>query len=411
MSNKQKTKTLQAEKIVEALEKAENINDLFGKDGIINRIIKPTAEAMMRAELTDHLGYSKYSSEGINSGNNRNGYYKKKVRSSAGDMELEVPRDRNGDFHPNFLDQYSICTNEIEEKIITMYSRGTTVRDIEATLEEIYAVTISPTLISTITDRVLPLVDEWQNRPLDKVYAIIYLDCIHIKQRCEGKVENIAIYIVMGIDLEGKKDILGFWTSSGGESSNYWLKVVTELKNRGVEDILICCFDGLNGFKEAIHSIYPKCDVQRCIIHQIRNTLKYISWKDRREFMKDLKTVYKADTKNQAEKNLEALEKKWNRKYAIAVKKWVDDWDDLSTYFDFTPEIRKLIYTTNIIEGFNRQIRKVTKNKGVFPTENAVKKMFYLATMDISRKWTQSVRGWKSILNQLAIKYEGRFTI
>lgn len=408
MKNKNNAQDLQAKKIAEQLEKAKNINDLFAENGLVENIIKPTIQEILQAELTEYLGYDKYDKTSKKTSNSRNGSYSKKIRSSAGDMNINVPRDRQGEFQPSFLDHYSVCTNELEKKIIHLYATGTTVRDIQRFLQEIYSVKISPTLISTVTDRVLPLVEEWQSRPLDSVYAILYLDCIHIKQKCEGEIKNTALYVVLGIKMNGEKEILGFWSSTGGESSNYWLKVVSELKNRGLEDVLIFCFDGLPGFKEAVQSVYPKCDIQRCVIHQIRNTLKYVGWKDRKEFMADLKTVYKAPTKEKAKANLAKLENKWESKYAIAIKSWVDNWDDLTTYFDFTPEIRKLIYTTNILEGFNRQLRKYTKTKSIFPTENSVKKTFYLTIMEITKKWKMPVRSWERILNQLAVRYEGR---
>jgi transposase-like protein len=254
----------------------------------------------------------------------------------------------------------------------------------------------------------MPVIEEWQSRGLEKVYIMVYLDCIHVKLRKDGKVRNTAIYTALGVDKEGKKHILGHWIGDGGEGSNYWLSVITDIKNRGTEDILICAVDGLKGFKEAIQSVYPDCIVQRCIIHQIRNSFKYVSWKDKKEFVKDLKTVYKAATLDEAEDNLLRLSDKWSNKYLLSVKSWEDNWEDLSQYFQFTPEIRRLVYTTNIIEGYYRQIRKVIKNKGVFPTKDSVRKMFFLATRDIIRKWTRPITNWPKIMNQLAIKFEGR---
>jgi transposase-like protein len=399
-----------AEKVAEELGKAKSINDFYGKDGIFAKLFSKTIEQMLQAEMDEHLGYQKHSSKGWNSGNSRNGSYSRKIKSSAGTDDIEVPRDRNGTFKSVLLGEYGIVSNEIEDKVLIMYARGMTTGDISASLADIYGIETSDTLISQITDKILPLVEEWQSRPLDSLYVMIYLDCIHVKLRRDGKVQNTAVYTVLAVDKEGKKDILGHWVGDGGEGSNYWLNVITDIKNRGVQDVLICSVDGLKGFDDAIHSVFPDCIVQQCIIHQIRNSLKYVSWKDRKEFVRDLKLVYKATTKEEAEVNLGKLTKKWSGKYQLSIKSWQDNWENLSQFFQFTPEIRRLIYTTNIIEGYYRQIRKVTKNKGVFPTEISIRKMFYLATRDIMRKWTKPISNWPKIMNQLAIKFEGRLS-
>lgn len=396
------------DQIQEELSKVKTVDDFFGRDGLIAKLIGPTMQEILNAEMDEHLGYGKYEVKGRNSGNSRNGAYSRKLKTSSGEIDVTVPRDRNSEFESNFLDKYSVCTNELERKILSMYSRGISTRDIHEEILDLYNVDISAGLVSNITDRVIPLVEEWRSRPLEKFYAIIYLDCIHVKLRRDGKVANTAIYIILGIDLEGRKDILGTWTGKGGEGSNYWLKVISDLKNRGVQDVLIACVDGLKGFSEAIHAVYPETDIQKCIIHQIRNSLKYVSWKDKREFMKDLKLVYKASTREEAENALLELSNKWTDKYGLSVKTWEDNWDELSTYFDYTPQMRKIIYTTNIIEGYNRQIRKVIKSKGMFPTEKSVLKMFYLINDDITKKWTMPIRDWNQILNQLAIRFEGR---
>jgi transposase-like protein len=400
-----------AERVQRELAKAESMDDFFGRDGIFARLFANTLEHMLEAELTDQLGYEPYEAKGRNSGNSRNGHYGKKVRTSGGDVTIQVPRDRNGEFEPKIVRKFASNTNELEEKIIGMYAKGMTTRDIQETLEDLYGVDVSAATISAITDKVWPLVEAWQNRPLAAIYPIVYLDAIHIKLRREGKIENVAVYIVLGIDLEGHRDVLGHWIGDGAEGANFWLSVLTDLQNRGVEDIFIVCIDGLAGFKEAIHSVFPQTLIQRCVIHQIRNSLKYVPWKDRKAFVADLKTVYKAATREEAEANLLRLAETWGDKYAIAVRSWETHWEDLATFFDFPAEIRRLIYTTNTVEGYNRQLRKITKNKASFPSPEAARKLLFLATRDITRKWTAPVRDWPKILNQLAIRFEGRFPI
>lgn len=399
------------EKVVEELSKAKSAEDFFGKDGIFSKLFARTIEQMLEAEVSEHLGYEKHSPKGYNSGNSRNGSYKRKLKTSLGEAEIEVPRDRNGEYKPQILRKYETTTSELEDRIVSMYAKGMTARDIQASLEDAYGMEISPSLVSKITDKILPLMEEWQNRHLDSVYAVVYLDCIHVKLRRDGKMQNTAIYIALGIDLEGRKQVLGHWVGDGGEGSNFWLKVITDLNNRGVKDILIACVDGLKGFKEAIHSVYPETIVQRCVIHQIRYSLKFVSWKDKKAFMGDLREVYQAATKEEAELNLEILSENWSSKYHIAVKSWQDSWEDLSQYFQFTEGIRKLIYTTNLLEGYNRMLRKVTKTRANFPTSESALKLMYLATRDIERKWTMSIQNWNLILSQLAIRFEGRLDL
>jgi len=341
-------------------------------------------------------------------GNNRNGYYKRKMRTSGGDAEIQVPRDRNGDFQSALLQKNS---NEIEQKILALYAKGMSTRDIQEMLEELYGIDVSAETISAITDKVWPLVEEWQNRPLMSQYAIVYLDAIHIKLRREGKIVTVAVYNVLAIDLEGHKDILGHWVGEGGEGANFWLSVVSDLQSRGVEDIFIAAIDGLSGFSDAIRSVFPETQVQRCIIHQIRNSLKYVIWKDRKAFTADLKKVYKAATREEAESNLLLLEEKWQDKYTAAIRSWQNHWNELSVYFDYPKDIRRLIYTTNAVEAYHRQLRKVTKNKGSFPTEQALRKLLYLANVNITKKWSAPLHNWPLILNQLAIRFEGRMKI
>ena len=422
MSTSKKTKLAQQQQhlpSVEAIQTelgtAESIDDFFGKEGIFARLFAGTLEAMLEAAPrglpSEELGYERYDAQGRNSGNSRNGKRTRNLRSSSGDQVIKVPRDRNGAYQPRLLEKHQTGSNEIEEKIIHLYAKGVSTRDIEETLEELYGIDVSAATISAITDKVWPLVEAWQNRPLAAIYPIIYLDAIHIKLRREGRVENTAVYTVLGVDLEGHKDVLGHWVGDGGEGANFWLSVVTDLQTRGVEDIFIACIDGLTGFKDAIHSVFPHTEIQRCVIHQIRHSLKYVAWKDRKEFIADLKTVYQAATREEAETKLLELAETWGDKYPLAVKSWENNWEDLATYFNYPAEIRRLIYTTNTIEGYYRQLRKVTKNKASFPTPEAVRKLFYLANQNITKKWTMPIQNWATILNQLAIRFEDRFPV
>lgn len=395
-----------AEEVAQELGKATSIDDFYGKDGIFAKLFSKTIEEMLEAELTSQLGYEPYQVEGRNSGNSRNGHYTRKMRTSGGDAEIKVPRDRNGEFQSALLKKNS---NEVEQKVIAMYAKGVSTRDIQDMLEELYGIDVSPDTISAITDKVWPMVESWQNRPLAPVYAMVYLDALHIKLKRDGKMATVAVYNVLGVDLDGHREILGHWIGDGAEGANFWLSVITDLQNRGVRDIFLAAIDGLSGFKDAIHAVFPKTRVQRCIIHQIRNSLKYVVWKDRKAFMADLKLIYKAATQEEAEANLIKLEETWSGKYGAAVRSWQNNWEDLSTFFEFPQEIRRLIYTTNTVEGYHRQLRKVIKNKGSFPTEQAVRKLLYLATMDITKKWDGPIINWQLILNQLAIRFEDRW--
>jgi transposase-like protein len=361
--------------------------------------------------LTDQLGYERYEAKGRATGNSRNGSYPKKVRTSTGEVEVNVPRDRNGEYEPQILRKYQTSSNELEDKIVAMYAKGMTTRDIEDHLRDLYGVEVSAATISTITGKVMPLVEEWQNRPLEAVYPVTCLDAIYYQIRKDHKVENRAIYIVLAVRLDGHKDVLGHWVGDGNEGASFWLAVVTDLKNRGVEDIFIACVDGLKGFKEAIQSVFPETVTQRCVIHQIRTSLKYVTWKDRKAFAADLKAIYQAPTRESAETALLQLAESWSEKYAIAVRSWENNWDELATMFDYTPEIRRLIYTTNLIEAYHRQLRKVTKNRAAFPSPDAARKLLWLAHRDIARKWTMPIPNWAIILNQLAIRFEDRFPI
>lgn len=400
-----------AERVQQELGSAKSLDDFFGKDGIFARLFADTLEQMLEAELTAYLGYEPHAPEGRNSGNSRNGSRSRKLRTSHGDMALQVPRDRNSSFHSPLLPAYQTSTNELEDKIIGLYAKGTSTRDIQSTLHELYGVDVSATTISTITDKVWSLVEAWQNRPLSSVYPIVFLDALHLKLRRESKVVTTAVYVVLGVDLEGRRDVLGHWVGDGAEGANFWLSVVTDLHARGVEDIFIACIDGLTGFKAAIQSVFPKTQIQRCVLHQVRQSLTYIAWKDRKAFVADLKAIYGAPTREAAETKLLQLGERWSEKYAVAVRSWEVNWEDLATMFDYPPAIRRLIYTTNTVEGYNRQLRKVTKTKGSLPSAEAARKLLYLVTRDITRKWTAPVFNWTQILNQLAIRFDGRFPI
>lgn len=396
------------EAIVEELLKAENLDELLSPEGVLKQVLGQTLEQMLQGEMTEHLGYEKYEARGRNSGNSRNGSYAKTLQTSNGDIRLEVPRDRNGEFEPQAVRKYETASNELEDKIIAMYAKGMTVRDIQTMLYEVYGAHVSASMISTITDKVWPLVEEWQNRPLEEVYPLVFMDAIHIRIRQDHQVQKTAVYVVLGITSEGKRDILGHWIGDGAEGAHFWLAVLNDLKTRGVQDILLASVDGLTGFPEAIETAFPQTRVQRCIVHQIRHTLKYVSYSDRKAFVKDLQAIYKAPTREAAEAALVKLDETWGERYPTSVRSWQDHWEELATFFDFGPEIRRLIYTTNGIEAYHRQLRKVTKNRGSFPTPEAARKLLYLAHRDIAAKWSRSIFKWTAILNELAIHFGER---
>lgn len=390
---------------------ARKFDDLVGREGLVAQMLKPLMQEMLNAEMTEHLGYPKHDSSGYLTGNSRNGSYQRTLRSSDGYLSLDIPRDRSGEFTPTLVTSYKQVSTELEQKIIALYAYGTSTKDIAEFLLETYGVEISEGFISQVTNAVLGLAKEWQARPLQAVYAIAYLDAIHIKCREDGRVVNKAVHVVMAYDLEGKKDILGHYISSGGEGAKFWLQVITDLKNRGVSDILIACVDGLSGFEQAIHGIFPQTTVQRCVVHAIRNSLAYIPHKLKSEFMDYLKPVYTATTKDEAEANLALLEDHWNEKYPMAVNIWKNNWEALSHYFSFSPEIRRMIYTTNAVESYNSILRKYTKNKRSFVSNEALQKVLYLATQKASERWDKCSPNWPTILNQFAIHFEGRVTM
>lgn len=380
----------------------ETVQDL---QEALKDLLGDTMEQMLKAELDEHLDYE-YGEKPL-SLNTRNGSSKKTVKSSYGNIDLNIPRDREGSFEPQALKKYQKDISNIESQIISMYAKGMTTRDISTHIKEIYGFGISESMVSKITNKILPTIEEWQNRPLEKVYPFVFLDAIHYHVRENNIVVKKAVYIALGYNTEGYKEILGMWVGEN-ESSKYWLFVLNQLKERGLEDILIVSTDNLSGFSQAIESVYPKTEIQKCVIHQIRNSTKFVSYRDIKELMKDLKTVYKASTEELALSNLDIFEEKWGKKYPMCVNSWRNNWAELATYFKYPEGIRKLIYTTNSIENFNRQLRKVTKNKTIFPSDYALQKSLYLAMVDASSKWTSRIRGWDQILSQLSIFFEGR---
>ena len=376
---------------------------------MLKDLLGETLQDMLESEMDEHLGYSKYDYRNKETEDSRNGYSAKTVTSSMGPIELDIPRDRNGEFEPQIVKKHQTDISTIEDQVLSMYAKGMTTRDISKHLQDVYGVDASAEMISHMTDRILPIAREWQNRPLERKYAIVYMDAVHFNVREDNRTVKKAVYVAIGIRVTGQKEVLGMWIG-GNESAKYWLGVLNEIKNRGTEDIMIVSVDGLTGFVDAIQAVFPKAEVQRCIVHQIRYSTKFISYKDRKEFVKDLKLVYKADTEEMAVVALDALEDKWGAKYPASVTSWRNNWPQLSVYFKYPPEIRRLIYTTNAIENFNRQLRKVTKAKSVFPTADALFKILYLAMSEATDKWTGKAWDWGQTLDQLYIYFEGRIS-
>ncbi len=399
-----------ANKFIE--EAATSLRDgkpLSGENGVLAPMIKKIIEKALESEFEEHMNHERNSR--TTDGNYRNGTTKKTVKSQYGGIEIETPRDRKGDFEPQIVKKRQIFLNdEIAGKIMSLYGLGMSYNDIQNHIKELYMVDIPPSTMTSITNKILPEIQEWQNRPLDSVYPFIYMDAIHYKIREDNKVVSKAVYIVLGINQDGKKEILGFYLNET-EGAKFWLQILTDLSNRGVNDILIACIDNLKGFSEAIESIYPNTDIQLCVIHQVRNSMKYVSYKDSKEVLSDLKKIYKALTLDSATKNLEEFSKKWSKKYPIVVKSWNSNWDHLSSYFKYPDEIRKKIYTTNIIESVNRQLRKATKTKGSFTSEDALKKLLFLTINNISSKWSQPFSHWSLTISQLSIFFEGRLDL
>lgn len=391
----------------ELLKEYKSPEDLLGKDGLLKELTKRLLEKAMDSELTHHLGYEKYSPAGKKSGNSRNGKSSKKIKGDFGEIPIEVPRDRNGDFNPQIIPKHQTRFDGFDDKIISMYARGMTTRDIQDHLQEIYGVEISADLVSTVTDAVLTDVKEWQSRPLDEVYPVLYLDATIVKVRSEGRVINKSAYLAIGINIEGLKDVLGIWLEQS-EGAKFWLKIMTELKNRGVRDIFIACVDGLKGFPEAIEATFPQAEVQLCIVHMIRGSLRFISWKDRKAVTGDLKTIYQAATEEQAQANLENFAQKWDGRYPTISRSWRANWQRIIPFFAYPEEIRRIIYTTNAIESLNNTLKKTIKNRTSFPNDEAAMKLLYLSLKNIQKKWTMPARFWGKALNQFAILYGNR---
>jgi putative transposase len=403
-------KIINKELIDNLLKGYKNPEDLIGENGLLKQLTKQLLERAMAAELTEHVGYEKHDPDGHHSGNSRNGTSAKTIKGSFGRLPLEVPRDRNGTFEPQIIEKHQTHFTGFDANIISLYARGLSTREIQQHLEEIYHVEVSPTLISQVTDAVIDEVKTWQNRQLEAVYPIMYLDAIQFKVRDGGHVRNKAVYLAIGVTMSGLKEVLGLWIAQT-EGAKFWLQVVTELKNRGVTDIFIACVDGLKGFPEAIESVFPQTEVQLCIVHLVRHSLNYVGWKERKEVARDLKTIYASATEAEAEQKLAEFSLKWDAKFPTIAKSWRSNWARVIPFFAHPPEIRRMIYTTNAIESLNMSLRKVTKARGSFPNDEAVFKLLYLALRNIAKKWTMSLSGWNGALNRFAIIYENRLPV
>jgi putative transposase len=402
-----KTSRVSPQVIEELAKTCTTAEDVFGNDGLFKELQKALLERMLAGELTTELGYDKNSAEGKNSGNSRNGYSEKTLKGEQGEVTINVPRDRNGDFEPKIISKHQTRFDGFDSKIISLYARGMSTRDIQEQLKDLYGVDVSATLISNVTNEVIDEVKTWQSRPLDKIYPIVYLDALVIKVQEDKRVINKAFYLAVGVGLDGEKELLGIWISQN-EGAKFWLSVLTELKNRGVEDIFIACVDGLTGFPDAIEAAFPQTQVQLCIVHMVRNSLRYVGWKDRKIIASDLKEIYGAKTVDEAELALASFSAKWDKQFPSISKSWRDKWHNITPFFAYPADIRKVIYTTNAIESINMSMRKVIKNKRVFPSDEAALKQLYLALRNISKKWTMPIRDWKAALNCFSIMFEER---
>jgi putative transposase len=397
---------IKPELIDELLKGYQKPEDLIGENGLLKQLTKAVLERALNAELTQHLGYEKHDPAGHKSGNSRNGTSAKTIKGDFGEIVLETPRDRNSTFEPQIVSKHQTRFDGFDDKILSMYARGMTTREIQGHLQEIYGVEVSPSLISEVTEAVMEEVKTWQNRPLEAIYGIVYLDALYVKMRHEGRVENRAVYVAIGVDLDGRKDVLGLWTS-GSEGAKFWLGVLTELKNRGVKDILIACIDGLKGFPQAIETVFPETRIQLCIVHMVRASLHYVNWKERKRVAADLKAIYRAATEPQAAQELDDFIAKWGERYQAIGKLWRDNWDRVTPLFDFPAEVRRIIYTTNAVESLHMSLRKIIKTRGSFPSEEAALKLLYLALQNVSAKW-DLVQQWKQALNQFEILWGER---
>ena len=401
---------IREELLDELIKDYKDPEDLLGKNGLIGQLKKRLIEKAMEAEMKDHLGYPKNRKTAESNGNSRNGHSQKKVVSDRENLEITVPRDRESRFEPRIIPKHQRRFDGFDQQIIALYARGMSTRDIQSSLEEMYDVEVSPSLISTVTEEIINDFKEWQSRPLNSIYPIVFFDCLVVKSREEGKVSNRSVYLALGVNMEGTKELLGLWITAS-EGAKFWLSVITELKNRGVNDLFIACVDGLKGFPEAIESVFPGAEIQLCIVHMIRNSCRYVSWKDRKAICADLKTIYTADTVDQAELALDEFAEKWDHKYPTISLLWRRHWDRIIPFLAYPEYIRKVIYTTNAIESLNRSLKKVLKTKGVFPNDQAIQKLLFLALRNISKKWTMPIREWKAALNQFAIRFQDRFPL
>lgn len=382
--------------------------DLIGETGLLKQLTKALIERAMSAEMTHHLGYDKNDPAGRGSGNSRNGISSKKLKGEFGEVEIQVPRDREGEFEPQIVGKHQRRFDGFDDKILSMYARGMSTREIQGHLHEIYGVEISPSLISEVTDAVVEEVQQWQTRMLEPLYPIIYLDALYVKMRHEGRVENRAVYVAVGIRLDGLKDVLGLWTGDT-EGSKFWLTILTELRNRGIQDVFIACVDGLKGFPAAIETVFPKTLVQLCIVHMVRNSLNYVSWKERKQVAMDLKAVYTAPSADAAQEELNRFGEKWDKRYSAIRLMWQRHWERIIPFFAFSPEIRKVMYTTNAVESLNMSLRKIIKTRGSFPSEQAALKLLYMALKNVVIKWQRNaVRDWSGAINQFTVLWGDR---
>ena len=404
MARKRRDRT---DELLAELVKGKSPEEILGEDGVLRQLTKRLVENALEGEMTEHLGYEPHASEGRNTGNSRNGKGEKTVHTESGSVEIEVPRDRAGTFDPKLVRKRQRRLEGFDDKVLSLYARGMSTREIQGHLKELYGTEVSPALISNVTDSVLKDVQAWQARALDSIYPIVYLDALHLKMRLDGLVQTRAVYLALGVNLEGHKELLGLWIGEK-EGSKFWLSILTELKNRGLQDILITCVDGLTGFPEAIASEFPKAEVQLCIVHMVRNSLRYVSWKERKIVAADLRTIYSAATAESAESALDAFAEKWDARFPNISRSWRDRWAQVIPFFAYPPEIRKVIYTTNAIESIQSQLRRVTRQRGAFPTPDSAKKVLYLAIDRISKRWNRPIRDWVAALNHFSIVFEDR---
>ena len=411
MARKKKDATeREVNELLDSLLEGRSPEEIMGGGGLLDALTKRVMERVLEGELTEHLGYEKHAREGHNGGNSRNGRTRKRVKTDTSEFEIEVPRDRDSTFAPKFVRKGQRRLPGFDEKVIALCARGMTTREIQGHLKELYKVEVSPSLISSVTDAVMDDVKAWQGRPLDRVYPIVYLDAIHVKVRSRGHVQTHAVYLALALTLEGNKELLGLWVGEA-EGAKFWLSVLTELKNRGVNDILIAAIDGLKGFPEAIESVFPKTQVQLCIVHLVRGSLRFVAWKERKAVARDLRAIYRAPSLEAAETALETFSERWDERFPVISRKWRANWVNLTPFFDYPPEIRKVMYTTNAIEALNAQLTKVTRKRGAFPTPEAVRKVLYLAIDRASQRWTRPVQDWTGALSHLSIVFEGRVSV